>query len=90
MKELRKKINQVDSEILKLLAKRRDLSKKIVELKNQTSLRDENREKEMLKQLVELGKKEDLNQELVLKIFKEIIDDSVKLQSEILNKKSKK
>ena len=86
MEEYRKKINKVDSEIIKLLAKRRELSRGIIRLKNesQSSIRDKTREKELLTQLVELGKKEGLDSEFVTKVFHEIIDDSVKLQNKIL------
>ena len=89
MEEHRKKINKVDSEIIKLLAKRRDLSREIIRLKNesQSTIRDKAREKELLTQLVELGKKEGLDSDFVTKVFHEIIDDSVKLQNKILNEK---
>jgi len=89
MEEYRKKINKVDSEIIKLIAKRRDLSREIIRLKNQSqsSIRDKIREKELLTQLVELGKKEGLDSEFVTKVFHEIIDDSVKLQNKILSRK---
>ena len=89
MEEYRKKINEVDSEIIKLLAKRRDLSREIIRLKNESrsSIRDKTREKELLNQLVELGKKEGLDSEFVTRVFHEIIDDSVKLQNKILNRK---
>jgi chorismate mutase/prephenate dehydratase len=89
MEEHRKKINKVDSEIIKLLARRRDLSREIILFKNkaQSSIRDKAREKELLKQLVELGKKEGLDSDFVTKIYLEIIDDSVKLQNKILSRK---
>ncbi len=89
MKEHRRKINKVDSEIIKLLAKRRDLSREIIRLKNEnrSSIRDKNREKELLTQLIGLGKKEGLDSYFVTKVFHEIIDDSVKLQNKILNEK---
>ena len=88
MEEYRKKINKVDSEIIKLLAKRRDLSREIIRLKNesQSTIRDKTREKELLTQLVELGKKVGLDSDFVTKVFHEIIDDSIKLQNKILNR----
>ncbi len=90
MEEYRKKINKIDSEIIKLLAKRRDLSREIIRLKNETqgSIRDKAREKELLTQLIELGEKEGLDSNFVKKVFHEIIDDSVKLQNKILKQKS--
>jgi len=92
MEERRKKINKVDSEIIKLLAKRRDLSREIIRLKNESksTIRDKNREKELLTQLIKLGKKEGLDSDFVTKVFHEIIDDSIKLQNKILNQKKHK
>jgi len=89
MDKYRKKINNVDSEIIKLLAKRRELSREIIRLKNETrsSIRDKAREQELLTQLIDLGKKEGLESEFVKRVFHEIIDDSVKLQNKILNQK---
>lgn len=88
MEEHRKKINKIDSEIIKLLAKRRELSREIIQLKNETrsSIRDKDREKELLTKLVELGKKEGLDSDFITKVFHEIINDSVKLQNKILNR----
>lgn len=91
MEEYRKRINKVDSEIIKLLARRRDLSRLIIRLKNesQSSIRDKAREKELLIQLVKLGKKEGLDSEYVTKVFHEIIENSVQLQNKILSRKRK-
>jgi chorismate mutase/prephenate dehydratase len=82
----RKKITKIDSEIIRLLAERRDLSREIISLKNkkQSSIRDKSREKELLTQLVELGRKEGLDSYLVTKVFQEIIDDSIQLQNKIV------
>ena len=90
MEEYRKKINKVDSEIIKLLAKRRDLSREIIRYKNEakSSIRDKTREKELLAHLTDLGKGEGLDSNFVKKVFHEIIDDSVKLQNKILKQKS--
>lgn len=90
MEEYRKKITKVDSEIIKLLARRRELSRKIIHFKNETqsSIRDKTREKELLAQLIELGKQEGLDSNFIRKVFQEIIDDSVKLQNKILKQES--
>ena len=76
MEKQRKKISEIDSAILKLIAERRELSRKIIGLKNKkrSSIRDKSREKELLTQLVELGRKEGLDSYLVTKVFHEIID----------------
>ncbi|MCH6574631.1 MAG: chorismate mutase, partial [Bacteroidetes bacterium] len=82
----RKKISKIDSEIIKLLAERRDLSREIISLKNekQSLIRDKSREKELLTKLVELGKKAGLDSYFVTKVFHEIIDDSIQLQNKIV------
>jgi len=86
MEKQRKKINSIDTEIIKLLAERRDLSKEIIHLKNEklSSIRDKPREKELLTKIVELGKKSGLDSYFVTKVFNEIIGDSVKLQNQIV------
>ena len=86
MDKQRNKINDIDTEIIKLLAKRRNLSKEIIDVKNENkrSIRDKSREKELLTQLIKEGKKSGLDSYFVSKVFHEIIDDSVKLQNKIV------
>jgi chorismate mutase/prephenate dehydratase len=92
MQEIRKKINQLDEQLLKLLSERRKLSLEIVKFKNQekSSIRDRVREKELLTKLIETGREYGLDSHYVSKIFYEIIDDSVKLQNKfVLNEENK-
>lgn len=92
MKEVRAKVNQIDEQILKLLADRRELSIKIVKLKNKEKsfIRDLEREKELLSRLIERGREIGLDSHYVSKIFQEIIGDSVKLQNQyVLNEENK-
>ncbi len=86
MQEIRKKINYIDEQILKLLSERRTLSLEIVKFKNQekSSIRDREREKELLTRLIETGKSYGLDAHYISKIFYEIIDDSVKLQNKFV------
>jgi chorismate mutase/prephenate dehydratase len=86
MDKQRNKINDIDTEIIKLLAKRRNLSKEIISFKNEnkSSIRDKSREKELLTQLIKEGKKSGLDSYFVSKVFHEIIDDSVNLQNKIV------
>lgn len=88
MQEVRNKINQIDEQILKILAERRRLSIEIVKLKNQDNslIRDKAREKELLTHLIEKGRELGLESHYVSKIFYEIIDDSVKLQNDFVLK----
>lgn len=89
---LRKQINKIDSELVDLLAKRRDLSKDIILAKDLTDLpiRDEKREKELLKRLTDDGKKKGLDPEYVAQIFYEIIDNSVRLQQTYVQQQANK
>lgn len=86
MQEIRKKINQIDEQLLKLLSERRKLSLEIVKFKNQdkSSIRDRVREKELLTRLIETGRSYGLDAHYISKIFYEIIDDSVKLQNKFV------
>jgi chorismate mutase/prephenate dehydratase len=92
MKEIREKINRIDEQILKLLSERRELSIEIVKLKNEgkASIRDKEREKELLTRLTEAGRKFGLNSHYVTKIFYEIINDSVRLQNRFVIDKANK
>ncbi len=86
IEELREKINNVDSELIDLLAKRRGLSKEVFEDKNDNEkpVRDQKREEELLKRLVKLGKEKGVEQHFLTKVFYEIIEDSVRIQQSYL------
>jgi len=88
---LREKINQLDSEIIKLLADRRKLSKEIILTKenSQRPIRDRQREVELLNRLSKIGKKEGLDSNFLTKVFNEIIKDSVKIQQKHISEKLK-
>lgn len=92
MQEIRKKINAIDEQLLKILSERRKLSLEIVKLKNQDKslIRDKTREKELLIKLIETGKEYGLDSHYVSKIFYEIIDDSVKLQNKFVQNQENK
>ncbi len=88
IEELRNKINRIDSNIIELLSKRRDLSKEIILTKNisESPLRDQKREEEVLSRLIEIGQQHGLDAHFTTKVFYEIIDDSVRLQQRYLQK----
>ncbi|HAB53377.1 MAG TPA: 3-deoxy-7-phosphoheptulonate synthase [Ignavibacteriales bacterium] len=92
MKEVREKVNQIDEQILKLLAERRELSLKVVKLKNEQKsfIRDKVREKELLTRLIERGREIGLDSHYVSKIFYEIVSDSVKLQNQFVQAEENK
>jgi len=86
---LREKINQLDSELIKLLADRRKLSKEVILTKenSQKPIRDQQRESELLNRLIKIGKKEGLDSHFLTKVFYEIIEDSVRLQQNFVQRK---
>lgn len=96
LKELREKITQVDEKIIELLSERRKLSKEIALAKelNNSPIRDQKREEELLRKLIQLGRKAGLDSNYLSKVFYEIIEDSIRLQQSYvqtsLNKKGDK
>jgi chorismate mutase / prephenate dehydratase len=86
MKEIRDKINNLDDEIIRLLADRRKLSLEIIKLKNleKSSIRDKQREKELLLHIIEAGKKYGLEEDYLAKVFDVIINDSIILQNKFI------
>ncbi|MBJ2117394.1 bifunctional chorismate mutase/prephenate dehydratase [Proteus penneri] len=83
---IRDKITTLDSELLTLLANRRQLSADVAQFKLNTHrpIRDKNRERELLDLLIEKGKKVGLDGFYISRIFQMIIEDSVLTQQAIL------
>lgn len=83
---IRDKITTLDSELLTLLATRRQLSADVAQFKLNTHrpIRDKNRERELLDLLIEKGKKVGLDGFYISRIFQMIIEDSVLTQQAIL------
>jgi len=90
--KLREKINLIDENIIILLSKRKSLYKEIVKEKeiHKKPIKDENREKQLIIHLINLGKKYDISSKYITKIFNIIIEDSVLAQKKILQKHRKK
>ncbi|MCW5197570.1 chorismate mutase [Buchnera aphidicola] len=90
--KLRKKINCIDKSLLKLLYKRNLISKKIIKekIKSNYPIQDSIREKEIFRKITSKGKKYNLNEKYIKKIFQTIIINSVKIQKKIYQKKKSK
>jgi chorismate mutase / prephenate dehydratase len=89
---LREEITKLDENLIKLLAKRRDLSKDVI-LAKETShspIRDQKRESELLNRLIKVGKKAGIDSHYLTKVFYEIIEDSVRLQQNFIQTKLNK
>ncbi|XRX42774.1 MAG: prephenate dehydratase domain-containing protein [Buchnera aphidicola (Eriosoma harunire)] len=93
--QLRTNINKIDKKIINLIKNRESISIKIAEIKQKKNkpIRDEKREKELLKSIQKLANKKKINIEYITKIFKIIIDNSIYLQKmyiQQINQSSKK
>ncbi|MCB0339431.1 MAG: chorismate mutase, partial [Bdellovibrionales bacterium] len=90
IEQVRDKISSLDREMLKLLAQRRDLSNEVVKAKEvlKSPLRDKEREEQILANLIRAGSEQGLDSHYVTRIFHEVIDDSIRLQQEYLQKRA--
>lgn len=82
--ELRKKLDDLDSEMIRLLAKRMALAEDIGKLKKEKCipLRQPEREKELMQKRKQLARQIGLREELVERICKEIIDESLRVEEQ--------
>lgn len=90
--EIRKSINKLDESLIKILSKRRELSKEVIVAKesSRSPIRDQIREADLLNRLIKIAKKEGLDSHYISKIFYEIIEDSVRLQQNFVQSKLNK
>lgn len=85
---LRHDINEIDSDLLVLLAKRRRISHSVVEYKiaNNKPIRDEAREQALMEKLISYGKSLGLDAYYINNVFQTILEDSVLNQQAMLQK----
>jgi len=88
LEEIRKKIDDIDNQIISLLARRISFAKDIVEYKQKHNkdIFDSGRIDEILKERQQAAKELGLEPELIKSLFEEIIDDSMKLQKKMIEK----
>ena len=86
IKQIRTDIDDVDSEILRLLAERRAHSLRMAREKDRFDRpsRDQLREEDLIADRIELGLDHDLDSGLIIRLWREIVDDSVRVQQERL------
>lgn len=84
--KLRQEIDGADTQLIQLLAQRRELVLRVIRAKAKGGmpLRDANREEELLGELIAKGRGSQLDAHFVTRVFHEIIDDSVRLQQQYL------
>lgn len=83
--ELRHNIDQVDRELIKLLAARFELTEKVGLYKAENNLnpQDKSREAQQFNKLTKLAEESGLNPEYALKIFRCIMDIAISRHQEI-------
>lgn len=83
---LRDKITALDKQLLTLIAQRRELSNQVVNTKINTNIpvRDLERERILVKTLIETGKQFALDELFIKRLYQVIIEDSVLLQQRLL------
>jgi len=82
LKEYRKNIDRIDKQIIGLLKKRFEISKKIGEYKKQNNLpvKNKKREKQLIEKRIKSLEKTSLKPGFIKKIFKLILKESRKIQ----------
>lgn len=85
---LRDKISAVDAKLLTLLAERRLLAVEVAQAKLATHrpIRDVERERALLENLIALGKQHQLDAHYITRLFQLVIEDSVLTQQALLQK----
>jgi chorismate mutase len=88
LNSLRKEINIIDNELVKILSKRMAVSKKIGSVKKDrnVSVLQPNRWNEILKESIFKGEQEGLSNQFMEKIYKAIHQESIKIQEAVLKK----
>ena len=86
--QIRTDIDNVDSEILRLLAERRAHSLRIAREKDRFDRpsRDQIREEDLIADRIETGLDHDLDSGLIIRLWREIVNDSVRIQQEQLSR----
>ncbi|ACS86628.1 chorismate mutase [Musicola paradisiaca Ech703] len=86
LQALRERITTLDTQLLDLLAQRRELALDVARAKQHSHrpIRDKERERDLLSQLVEEGKKRHLDGHYITRLFQLIIEDSVLTQQALL------
>lgn len=84
---LRDEISELDSKLLNIIAQRQQCTAKVadVKVKQQLSVRDKNREEQLLLRLIKQGQQAGLDANFITKLFQVIIEDSVLQQQSMLH-----
>ncbi|NPA62044.1 MAG: chorismate mutase [Methanococci archaeon] len=87
LNEIRKKIDEIDSKILELIAKRNSLAKDVAEIKSKMGIpiNDEEREKYIYDRIRKLCREHNVDENIGVQIFKILIEHNKHLQKQYLS-----
>ena len=90
--EIRKKIDEIDNNILKLIAERNSLAKDIANIKNQLGIpiNDPEREKYIYDRIRKLCKEHNVDENIGVKIFQILIEHNKALQKQYIEETQNK
>ena len=88
LSEIREHLDRLDNALLTILAERMSFIPKVAEYKKKTNVQryQPEREEQILETKEELAKKLNINPDLARKIFETIIEDSHRIEKEIMGK----
>lgn len=83
MDKIRSQIQKIDKKMIMLIAERMKLSRELGEMKKELGLpvRDSEREKILFEIWEEIAKKENLNPELIDRLWSIILEESIRIQT---------
>lgn len=85
--DIRKDIDDIDFQILELIAKRFEIIRKVADYKkeNNIPMMQNKRVEQVIERCIELGAKMNLDTRFINKIYIDIIDEACRVESEIID-----
>tara|TARA_Y100000991_G_C21811678_1_gene279964 strand:- start:8 stop:295 length:288 start_codon:yes stop_codon:yes gene_type:complete len=89
LNEIRKKIDEVDIEILNLISERKDLVSEVINFKTRDQIVDKKRIDRIINRLKKEAKKKDIPNEIIIEIWMAMIQSFIKYEEKIFDKLKK-
>jgi chorismate mutase len=88
IEDVREEIREIDEQIIKLVAMRKNLAEKILEAKlvDKIKINDEEQKRTVLRRVEKTAKENNLDENAIREIFKILIEMNTKRQYELLGK----
>jgi chorismate mutase len=88
IEDVREEIREIDEQIIKLVAMRKNLAEKILEAKlvDKIKINDEEQKRTVLQRVEKMAKENNLDENAIIEIFKILIEMNTKRQYELLGK----